>query len=220
MVVFINYLCDLVYLFMPRSRKTLRLPNYDYSSCGEYFITICVNNRECVLSNIDNDGKLIHSKKGLIVDRWIQKIPKRYSTVEIEHYTIMPDHIHLIIEIVGIIHESSHNESSQNKPLNNELIDRELIEKNEQWIIKRRKMLLSKVIGYLKMNSSKEINLLFNTSNSPFWQSNYYERIIRDQKEYNNVAAYIRNNPLNWKADEENPRRDDSRIIPDDIDNK
>jgi len=69
---------------------------------------------------------------------------------------------------------------------------------------KRRKMLLSKIMGYIKMNSSKYINIELNQSGTGLWQKGYYDRIIRDKDEYYRVVHYIENNPRNWEDDRMN----------------
>lgn len=60
-------------------------------------------------------------------------------------------------------------------------------------------MLLPKVIGYLKMNSAKRINQIRNTTGERLWQSDYFERVIRNERELNSIRKYIRNNPLQWQ---------------------
>jgi putative transposase len=67
----------------------------------------------------------------------------------------------------------------------------------------RRKMLLPKVVGYFKMNSSKQINLLNHTEGNPVWHRNYYEHIISNDEEYATIAAYIESNPENWVGKDE-----------------
>ncbi|MBU4305955.1 MAG: transposase, partial [Candidatus Omnitrophica bacterium] len=74
---------------------------------------------------------------GNTVKTYIQEIPIKYTKIELDQYIIMPNHIHVIINIVGAIHES---------PLQ----------------IRRRNMLLSKMVGYIKMRSAKQINVLRN----------------------------------------------------------
>lgn len=71
-------------------------------------------------------------------------------------------------------------------------------------LYKRRKMLLSKIIGRLKMQVAKEINALEQTSGQAFWQRNYYDRIIRNTDEYMRIEQYIKNNPANWEKDRNN----------------
>ncbi|MCX7984388.1 MAG: hypothetical protein N3A63_05755, partial [Bacteroidetes bacterium] len=107
--------------------------------------------------------------------------------VTLDEFVIMPNHIHGVIiinenDIVGAIHEL---------PL--------------QDIKQRRLMTLPKIIGRFKMNVGKHINQLRNTPGIPVWQRNYYEHIIRNEKELNTIREYIINNPLQWEIDSENP---------------
>ena len=66
-------------------------------------------------------------------------------------------------------------------------------------------MTLSKVIGYLKMNAAKHINQLRNTPGIPVWQRNYYERVIRNDRELQSIQQYIVDNPAIWQEDENHP---------------
>jgi len=68
-----------------------------------------------------------------------------------------------------------------------------------------RKITLGQVVAYFKYQSAKEINKIRNTPGYSVWQRNYYERIIRDEKELNRIHEYIINNPLQWAEDENNP---------------
>lgn len=65
-------------------------------------------------------------------------------------------------------------------------------------------MLLAKIIGRFKMNSAKRINEIRNLPGIPVWQRNYYEHIIRNEKELSRIRKYIFNNPARWSLDEEN----------------
>ena len=86
---------------LPR-RKDLRLKNFDYSTPGAYFITICTHNRKCTLSRIvgaiHESPEIKLTNYGKIIDDIIQNIPERYKTI-IDTYVIMPNHIHFIIII-------------------------------------------------------------------------------------------------------------------------
>jgi putative transposase len=179
-----------------QGRRSIRLPEYDYSQEGAYYITICAQDRKCLFGGIRN-GKIILSECGRIVDDWWQRMPERYSGVILDKFVIMPNHMHAIIIIggdvdngvgaidnVGVIHEL---------PL-------------RRWI-KRRVMVLPKIIGYFKMNSARQINQMHNTTGCPVWQRNYWEHVIRNEKSLNKIREYICNNPLYWAADDENPER-------------
>lgn len=82
-------------------RKSLRLKDYNYSNNGMYFITICTKNRKCCLSEI-NDGKIVLKKFGIIVLNEIKRTEIIRKDIKINHYVIMPNHIHMIIENVGV----------------------------------------------------------------------------------------------------------------------
>ena len=85
-------------------RKPNRLEEYDYSQNGAYFITVCTKGRSKLLGAISDAGEDIHdaptvklSRFGEIVKGFIESIPDTYTDVDVPIYTIMPDHIHLII---------------------------------------------------------------------------------------------------------------------------
>ena len=166
------------------NRRSIRLPEYDYSLPGEYYVTNCIHNRECLLGDVV-DEQMILNDFGLSVKKFWLALPSHYENLSLEEWVIMPNHMHGIIIIndlipVGAIHES---------PLQNH----------------RRQMLLFKAVGRFKMNSGKEINGMRNTQGQPVWQRNYFEHIIRDGQSYINIEHYIRTNPLNWLTDVENP---------------
>ena len=173
-----------------KTRKSIRLQDYDYSQSGEYFITICVNNRLKRLSKI-SECKSISSNEGEIVNKWILKLTERFKNIFIDCYIIMPNHIHFIIEIKL---SESDDLSNLKLPARNET-------DYETWRVARTKMLLPKIINYLKTNTSIEINRLNNEIGNKFWQSNYYEHIIRNEKDYLKISSYIENNPSTWDDD-------------------
>ena len=85
-------------------RKHIRTEDYDYSTPGAYFITVCTANREKIFRS-DCRGELRSpvnvplSEVGMIVDKEINKINTVYDAVRVDKYCIMPDHIHFIISI-------------------------------------------------------------------------------------------------------------------------
>ena len=85
-------------------RKQNRLTEYDYSTPHAYFIIICTNNRRNLFWM--NTGAIIHdpkevklSKYGMIVDASIKEISKHYPAVSVDNYAIMPNHVHLLLQI-------------------------------------------------------------------------------------------------------------------------
>ncbi|MEP7218526.1 MAG: transposase [Bacteroidota bacterium] len=168
--------------FDPRyhHRRSIRLRDYDYSACGGYFITMVVHRRRSILGRV-SDGDILLSPSGnIVLDVWLE-IEDRYPQVRLDEFVIMPDHIHGIIMIVD-------NQSAAPSPPCSP----------EEYRISRRRMVLPKIIGYFKMNTSKRVNALVGSGGRHLWQTNYWERIIRDKRELRNVRNYIRNNPIKW----------------------
>lgn len=87
-------------------RKPNRLKSYDYSMPGAYFVTICTKERKCILwetvgASIARPQDVILSHPGKIVDAAIRGIPKHYPAITVDKYVIMPNHIHLLLQIHG-----------------------------------------------------------------------------------------------------------------------
>ncbi len=81
-------------------RKKIRLSNYDYSSSGVYFITICTQNKTPYFRKTDFANSLFPlSHYGEIIDTLINEIPDHYSNVTVGTYSILPDHIHMLLII-------------------------------------------------------------------------------------------------------------------------
>ncbi len=84
--------------FLTPKRKSLRLEGYDYSSPGNYFVTIVTQNRLNVFGEII-DEKLIKTKVGDIIEDVLLTITVKYPNIQIPHFVMMPNHIHLIVQL-------------------------------------------------------------------------------------------------------------------------
>ena len=153
----------MIYNLELHKRHSIRIPEYDYSTPNSYFITICTNKRQCILSKICDNSNNYLLDFGKIIDRHIKKCKEKYEDISIDNYVIMPNHIHLIITI------------KQGQP----------------WATAPT---IATIISTLKTMVTKEIGY-------SIWQRNYYEHIIRNEKEYLEIFEYIENNPINWKKD-------------------
>jgi putative transposase len=176
---------------------SIRLPEYDYSQAGAYFVTVCTQNRGCLFGEIVG-GEMRENTLGQMVHQVWEELPRHYPGVDIDAFVVMPNHVHAIVVIqdipVGAIHEL---------PLRHEQPHQESPPKING--LHRRRMLLPRIIGRFKMNSAKHINQLCNTRGVPVWQRNYYEHTVRNHKSLVEIRQYITDNPLRWELDEENP---------------
>ena len=162
-------------------RKSTRLRNYDYSTAGYYFITICTYDKKCILSNIVGDGvydipKTILSPYGKIVEKYIQKKNSQYNNICIDKYVIMPNHIHLIINISEISKENNVlcGMSQAPYPTANAIIP--------------------KFISLFKRYCNREIG-------NNIFQRSFHDHIIRGENDYLKIWNYIDTNPQKWKED-------------------
>ncbi len=164
-------------------RKNLRLENYNYNGNGCYFITICTHNKAHLFGRYNvgaiHESPAKHKENrcidlnlfGQIVENAIIKTPERYNEIEIVNYIVMPNHIHLLVSI------------------NNDIDSERAIRESPL-----QRTLLSKSIGYLKMNVSKEIHKY-----NPLvevWQRGYIDHIIRNQTDFEYHWNYIEFNAL------------------------
>ncbi len=87
-----------------KKRRHPRLKNYDYSECGAYFVTVCVHNRQCLLSTVVGRGALTPplvelTDCGKVLDNYINNINSVYEDISVDKYVIMPNHFHLLVSI-------------------------------------------------------------------------------------------------------------------------
>ena len=88
-----------------QKRKQIRLPDFDYSSPNAYFITVCTKNRQNLFW--DQVGAVIGrpedvrlSELGKTVEKSINDISAHYPAICVENYVVMPNHIHILLEIL------------------------------------------------------------------------------------------------------------------------
>lgn len=152
-------------------RKRNRLKNYNYSSCGAYFVTICTDKRRKTLCDIVGDGFPVPKEAGAIADRYIQEIPVRYPTTHVNRYVIMPNHIHLLLSI------EARNGTGNPSPT------------------------VGNIVGWYKYQVTKEVNERTGTIGRKVFQRSFHDHVIRGDKDYQRIWNYIAGNPLRWAED-------------------
>ncbi len=162
-------------------RKPARLKDYDYSTPGAYFVTVCTKNRGCLFWRAETLSPAVGAAisrppydtsppysltdAGKIVDFAIQSIHRIYPAVTVEKYVIMPNHVHLLLQI----HAGD----------GGRLIAAPTI---------------STVVGQMKRWAAKNIG-------APLWQRSFYDHVVRSEDEYREIAEYIAVNPVRWAED-------------------
>jgi putative transposase len=163
-------------------RRSLRLDGYDYAQAGAYFVTVCTQNRMCLFGDIV-DGVMRLNDAGRMVRSVWEGLPDRFAGMELDAFVVMPNHVHGIITFVGAgLALPEEKGAASSAPT------------------------LGDVVRAFKSMSAIHINRLLRRS-GPLWQRNYYEHVIRNERELAKIREYIATNPLKWALDRENPQR-------------
>ena len=160
-----------------QTRKPNRLKNYDYSQNGAYFITICVQDRKPILSQIIVGEGLAPPVLKLLpfgecIKEQINNLEIRCENVKIDNYVIMPNHIHILMRI------ENQTGGASPSPTVSDII------------------CAFKSLSTLECKKLLPIDILF--------QRSYHDHIIRDNIDYQQIWQYIDENPTKWAEDKYN----------------
>ena len=164
--------------------KSIRFKDWDYSSNGAYYITICTKNRECLFGKIVH-GKIILNDIGEIIKQCWYDLSNHYGNCTLDEFVIMPDHFHGIVII-----DNDHNHP---------IVEAGLKPASTNNNAKRHG--LFEIVRGFKTFSSRKINKIQNLFYFQ-WQRDYFEHIIRNENELNRIREYIINNPSKWEINQ------------------
>ncbi len=197
-------------------RRSLRLSGFDYTQAGAYFITICLQNRLCLLGEVIG-GMMNLSAAGEMVRQVWEMLPARFPTLQQDYYVVMPNHFHGIVFLINPRRGESCirpiDGESYFRPHIGDYRDRPYGYENRPGGLPPRGTAADSVGRTVQaFKSMTTINYISGVKNhgwQPFpgrlWQRNYYEHVIRDEEALNRIREYIKTNPLRWHLDRENP---------------
>ena len=170
--------------------RSIRLKGYDYAQDGAYFVTICTHRQSCLLGEIV-DGEIMLTSYGEVARACFEEMPHHFAHAEVDVFVVMPNHLHGIIVVtdgteVGTQHAAPLRKEASLRPAPGSL---------------------STIVRSFKSASTKRINELCGMPGAPVWQRNYYEHVIRNERDLERIREYIVTNPLKWALDRENPQR-------------
>ncbi len=175
--------------------RSARAQWWNYSNEGLYFITICIKHRRRFFGSVSKK-KMLLSKIGLIAEKYGIEIPDHFSFVKLHAFVVMPDHVHMIIEIA--------NSPNPKEPLHADNTAEALHADTEEPLharavqmaaISPKRGSLASIIRSYKSAVSRDARKV----NSNFaWQSRFHDHIIRDEGAYDRISKYIIDNPKNW----------------------
>lgn len=162
-------------------RKTVRLRDYDYSTPGWYFVTLCTRGKEKILCQIVGTAvpggpRAQFTECGEIVDRRLREMSDFYSAVKIEKYVVMPNHVHLLIHILK---SDERTQAVPSGPSGTTVPT----------------SVIARFVGTFKRLCNREWG-------RNIWQSRSYDHIIRNEDDYQEIWTYIDQNPAKWREDQ------------------
>lgn len=162
-------------------RKHPRFKNFDYSSYGYYYVTICTHQRQPILSNIVGRGLAPAADEciieltpiGSVVKHQLLDLENRYPYLIIDRYVIMPDHIHMILVLLDLPRAAGASPRPTKTPLTG-------------------------IIGAFKSIVTRICNEKDDIPGRKIFQTSFYEHIIRNAKTYEEICIYMYENPMKW----------------------
>jgi len=180
-------------------RHTIRLPGYDYSLAGMYYVTICTNKRLMLFGGFDGT-RISRMPSAEIVEAIWNSLPSRFSDINLDRFVVMPNHVHGIIVLkdrppgIGIVPVAD-GVPGRRGPLHERCSLSEVVREFKSRTADAYRL------GVKKDRWKRYIGRL--------WQRGYYEHIIRDAESLDKIRDYIEHNPERWILDRENPMMTD-----------
>ena len=192
------------------NRQSHRYKGFDYASAGAYFVTFCVRYGNCWLGEII-DGEMILSDAGRAVEACWYQLPERYPTIGLDEFRIMPNHAHLVIWLQEAVGGplAAPDPANISKAVGGPLAAPGLNPGDTTGAASSPPTVnmnprLDQVMRTYKSLSAIAVNACLRRRGQ-LWQRDYWDRIIRDEVELENVRHYIRTNPTRWVDDQLHP---------------
>ena len=199
----------------PHHRRSIRLSGYDYTSAGAYFITICTHGRDCLFGRVV-DGEMQLNALGEIARAEWELTGRLRPEIELGPYVMMPNHFHAIIWMIDDRRGTARRAPTDARHIPTDIarraptdagrtptdIARRVPTTTHEQFGKPVAGSIPTIVRAFKSAVTRQINQVRQTPGAPVWQRNDYERIIRDERSRQNIAAYILDNPRQWELDQ------------------
>lgn len=185
-------------------RRSIRLPNYDYAQPGAYFVTIVAWHRQCLFGEVVNEEMILNEAGKIVQWEWLE-LAKRSRYIELGAYIVMPNHFHgnlIFHEHVGATRPELTNAPSGKvslPPMTMKGIDGSPLPRGPK------PASLGAIVAQFKSRVTKRLWKMSSLKGISIWQRNYYEHVIRNEKDLQNKTDYIEANSMLWNEDDENP---------------
>lgn len=177
-------------------RKTTRLGYYDYTLPAYYFITVCTHNRRHLFGEILEGTMLLNATGRLVKECW-ELIPLHNSTVHLDLYCVMPNHLHGII----VIDRKAAGDACVAPPA-----DTCISTVREGGCPGPRPQSISAMVGAFKSATGRKLNAHAGSGKTT-WQRGFYDHVIRSEESLYAIRGYIQTNAVRWHLDRMNSKR-------------
>ena len=183
-----------------QKQRQHRLPGYDYTQPGSYFITICTHEREHFFGEV-KEGRMLLNAIGRVTEKFLQEISRRFSNSTLDTWVVMPNHVHLVLVLWSDGGNSTNPSGYAPRrvptvPTGLSNIHLPDLPKGLRPLTKGS---VSSIVNHFKGNVKRWCNK--NGFEHFRWQSRFHDHIIRDGAALESIRYYIRNNPSNWEDD-------------------
>lgn len=161
-------------------RRSIRLRGYDYSQGGMYFVTICTRDRALLFED---------ERVQKLAERCWLSIPEHFSAVELDEWIVMPNHVHGLLLINDVVGGGEALGVQLNAPT--DVGFPQVSPKHSS-------------LGVIVRTYKAAVTTACRQAGaSGFgWQRGYHDRVVRNDRELDNIRRYIANNPYHWEHDE------------------
>ena len=177
--------------------ESARLPGWDYSTPGFYFVTVCTHDRRCLFGCVKNGVMHSNHYGHIVYDEWLQSFHIRRE-LRRDEFIVMPNHFHGIVQLVNVEKPVSDNVTIVVETSGRTSLQQRVKQPKPPRLSPKS---ISSFMAGVKSAITKRINTHRNTPGAPVLQFRFHDHVIRDKHELYRIRHYIKTNPVNWNCD-------------------
>ncbi len=158
-----------------KHRRSIRVPGFDHTNPGPYFITIVTEGRISHFGKIIGSDMVLNQLGEIVQQEWL-RMANRFPGLRLEEYIVMPNHFHGLLFL------------DEKRNL-------------EEETVQSQRGSLGAIVRAFKSSTTLRYRHLCGDGKGPLWQRSYYEHIVRGARDYDSIRFYILNNPSQWETD-------------------
>ena len=178
-----------------RRRRSLRLCDHDYRKNGAYFVTICTHKAICLFGDVIDGAMVINELGEIAREEWLKTASVR-TNVELDAYTVMPNHFHGILLILD-----DEGRATQRVAPTGEYEHVAQNDRSQRRSSTLQSGSLGAIVGQFKSAVTKRSRQMKGLSDLQIWQRGYYDSVLLRERTLNDVRDYIASNPERWFED-------------------